>query len=392
MADLNVNTAATGERGAGTTAPTPANGGNGGRRPNAARVVLAVAAALVIAFCAWSMGEYVNGRDPLAFLSPGSSVASPSSAADSSASDSTPSTSTVTKASSVTGDDILSALGTLRYGSDDVSLSSDDARVVIAGDGVWVEERSSDDPADLVARTAERAAALAEWVRGRGVSVSTVTWITEDGDGVIRMVLCDGGDAKASGTLDELLAASKGYLISKQTYAGLDSPSFPRTSGAVPTLPDGSDATVDGTVTLSSGGKGEVVSQGTGSSSTSKTGATASGSASGSQSAGASSSSSGSAGGGSPSSTISVTVSIGGSSQRVSVASGSTAYAALLATGASVSAGANPYGSGTWVYGINGLAQDASHGWTYAVNGSMPSVMSDECTVHDGDVVTWSYV
>lgn len=387
MADLNVNTAATGERGAGTPAQTPADGGNGGPRPNEARVVLAVAAALVIAFCAWSMGEYVNGRDPLAFLSAGSSVASPSPA-DSSASDSAPSTSTVTKTSSVTGDDILSALGTLRFGSDDVSLSLDDARVVIAKDGVWVEERSSDDPASLVTRTAERAAALAEWARGRGVSVSTLTWITEDGNGVIRMVLCVGGDAKASGALDKLLAASKGYLISEKTYAGLDSPSFPRTSGEAPTLPDGSDATVDGTVTLSSGGRGEVVSQGTGSSSASKSGA----SASGSQSGGASPSPSGTAASGSSSSTISVTVSIGGSSQRVSVASGSTAYAALLATGASVSAGANPYGSGTWVYGINGLAQDASHGWTYAVNGSMPSVMSDECTVHDGDVVTWSYV
>lgn len=391
MADLNVNTAASGERGVGTPAPAQTDGGNGSRRPNAARVVLAVAAALVIAFCAWSMGEYVNGRDPLAFLSQGSSVASPSSA-DSSASDSAPSTSTVTTTSSVTSDDILSALGTLRFGSDDVSLSSDDARVVIAGDGVWVEERSSDGPANLVTRTAERTAALAEWVRGRGVSVSTVTWITEDGDGVIRMVLCDGGDAKASGTLDDLLAASKGYLISAQTYAALGSPSFSRTSGAVPTLPDGSDATVDATVTLSSGGRGEVVSQGAGSSSAEKTDTSTSTSTSGSQSGGTASPSSGSTDGGSSSSTISVTVSIGGSSQKVSVASGSTAYAALLATGASVSAGANPYGSGTWVYGINGLAQDASHGWTYAVNGSMPSVMSDECTVHDGDVVTWSYV
>lgn len=34
----------------------------------AARAVVAVAAVLVIAFCAWSMSEYVNGRDPLAFL------------------------------------------------------------------------------------------------------------------------------------------------------------------------------------------------------------------------------------------------------------------------------------------------------------------------------------
>ena len=88
---------------------------------------------------------------------------------------------------------------------------------------------------------------------------------------------------------------------------------------------------------------------------------------------------------------MTVSVSINGAGYRVSLRSGATAYDALLATGASVESGAYAAG-GTWVTAIDGLGQDASHGWTYSVNGSMPGMMSDLYAVHDGDSVVWSYV
>ena len=89
---------------------------------------------------------------------------------------------------------------------------------------------------------------------------------------------------------------------------------------------------------------------------------------------------------------MTVSVSINGASHRVSVPKGASAYAALLATGATVEGGANRTGSGTWVTAINGLGQDSAHGWTYTVNGTLPSVMSDEYVLHDGDSVAWNYV
>ncbi|EHF01559.1 hypothetical protein HMPREF1008_01183 [Olsenella sp. oral taxon 809 str. F0356] len=91
---------------------------------------------------------------------------------------------------------------------------------------------------------------------------------------------------------------------------------------------------------------------------------------------------------------ISVTVSVNGSASTVRVREGATAYDALCAV-ASVDAGANPYGSGSWVYVIDGVGStdmSRGHGWVYAVDGSSPSVMSDECPVSDGSVVSWSYV
>ena len=53
------------------TAPDGAGIGRGGMR--AARVAVAALAMALIAFCAWSMSEYVQGRDPLAFAT-GSTV------------------------------------------------------------------------------------------------------------------------------------------------------------------------------------------------------------------------------------------------------------------------------------------------------------------------------
>lgn len=91
---------------------------------------------------------------------------------------------------------------------------------------------------------------------------------------------------------------------------------------------------------------------------------------------------------------ISVTVLVNGSSSTAHVSEGSTAYDALRSV-ASVQSGANPYGSGSWVYVINGVGStdmSGGHGWVYSVDGVSPSVMSDEYGVSDGSVVSWSYV
>lgn len=91
---------------------------------------------------------------------------------------------------------------------------------------------------------------------------------------------------------------------------------------------------------------------------------------------------------------ISVTVLVNGSSSTAHVSEGSTAYDALCSV-ASVQSGPNPYGSGSWVYVINGVGStdmSGGHGWVYSIDGVSPSVMSDEYGVSDGSVVSWSYV
>ena len=94
--------------------------------------------------------------------------------------------------------------------------------------------------------------------------------------------------------------------------------------------------------------------------------------------------------------TILVTLSIdggaGASSATIELYPGATAFDALVAAGVGVETIPNPFGSGTWVTSIGGLAEDAGHGWTYRVNGSMPNVMSDLYQLGDGDSVLWQYV
>lgn len=92
---------------------------------------------------------------------------------------------------------------------------------------------------------------------------------------------------------------------------------------------------------------------------------------------------------------VSVTVdpSLGGGSpwsSPVTVAEGTSAYDALLATGASVNARPTLYG--TYVAAIGGLAEGADTGWTYAVNGTQPNTAASNYRLSDGDVVVWTYV
>lgn len=83
-------------------------------------------------------------------------------------------------------------------------------------------------------------------------------------------------------------------------------------------------------------------------------------------------------------------MSAGGSSGKLTLAKGSTVYDALLALGVSVNAENTEYG--VYVTSINGVAEDANHGWTYTVNGSMPNVSASGYRVSDGDSIVWTYV
>lgn len=386
MAEPRIDEANTAARPARTAAPAPA--APGGPRParrgvGAGRVVALALSVLVIAFCAWSMGEYVAGRDPLAFL--GGSTAgqegAPGVSGGAAGSGDAAGSPRPDAASGLSADDVADELaGGLSFDGRDLSVPADEVRVVLTDGGVWVEQESRDDAEALVGGSARRAAALGAWVARRaeelGLEVPQVTWVTEDADGVVRMAVsfaCDG--APTTGDVSSLLAASRGYRISDDTYAALGDAPFAAEGGEAPTLPGGEALSAGSSVVRQTGSEApaHLVAEG----------ASPSGPAVG-----------GAGGGASRGATaISVSVSAGSRSATVSLPAGSTALDALRATGASVEWGSNPTGrGGSWVYAIDGLGQEGSHGWTYAVNGRDPGVMSDQCVLSDGDVVVWSYV
>ena len=377
------------------------NGGAGDSGMKAARVVVAALAVVLIAFCAWSMSEYVQGRDPLAFAmgstaSTGSSAPRKASASASSAKRS----SGAAKSGVIDEAAVKAELKRLRIGKEDLAVTGD-VRVVVTEHGVWVEHTADQKAKSLVQDAARRTLALARWVAGRKAD-ATVTWIEEDASGVVRMsvALPSASAAKVKGAdVAHILSAASGYAIDSQVYAQLGKQSFSAEGGKAPMLPSGGALAVGTTAaTDASDGTGANGSANGSASSENAKSSTGTGGTSGSvagekgaTSGSAAQSGSGSASGGKSAAAITVSVSINGAGYKVSLRSGATAYDALLATGASVESGAYA-GGGTWVTAINGLGQDASHGWTYAVNGSMPGMMSDLYAVHDGDSVVWSYV
>lgn len=366
----------------------------------AARVTVAVLAALLVAFCAWSMSQYVQGRDPLAFATgsvagSGKSALTSAESTDSGSSSAKQSGKDAAKAKAIDKDSVAKAIASLRLGKDDLGVTKD-VTVAVTRDGIWVEHASSATGKALVTDTARRALALAKWVARQGANAK-VTWIEEDSSGVVRMFVAIGSKAAVGVSkrdVGTILGAASGYAIDADTYAKLGQPSFSAEKGKAATLPGGG--------TVSAGSKAASSAQAAASAGTGASGSAAgasatsasgsgSGAASGKKGAATSSAPGGQGSAGASAGKITVSVSVNGSSHRVSLSQGATAYDALLATGASVSSGAYP-GGGTWVTAINGLGEDASHGWTYKVNGSMPNVMSDCYTVHDGDSVVWGYV
>jgi hypothetical protein len=367
----------------------------------AARVTVAVLAAALVAFCAWSMSQYVQGRDPLAFATgsvagAGKSAPDSTGSADSGSSSAKASGKDAAKAKAIDKDSVTKALASLRLGKDDLGVTKD-VTVAVTRDGIWVEHASSATGKALVTDTARRALALAKWVARQGANAK-VMWIEEDSSGVVRMSVAIGSKSAAGVSkrdVGTILGAASGYAIDADTYAKLGQPSFSAEKGKAATLPGGgtvsagskaasSAAAASADTGVSGSAAGASAASGSGSGS-------GSGAASGKEGAATSSMPGGQGSAAASAGKMTVSVSINGSSHRVSLSQGASAYDALLATGASVSWGAYP-GGGTWVTAINGLGEDASHGWTYKVNGSMPNVMSDRYTVHDGDSVVWSYV
>lgn len=128
------------------------------------------------------------------------------------------------------------------------------------------------------------------------------------------------------------------------------------------------------------------------------------GSGSSSGSTGGSSANGGGSAGGAPESgqdepkTVTVTISADGSLGGGGVAGpitltfeeGATVYDALASAGWSAQASWGAFGA--YVTSINGVAADAQTGWTYTVNGSMPSTACSSYKLADGDVVVWTFV
>ena len=349
---------------------SPAPHGSHGSR--AWRVVLAVVAACVIAFCAWAMSQYVHGRDPL-----GRPVAETSV---------TPSAET--PAASITHDDVVSAIGTLSYGGADVSVPADEMTVVLQDGSIWVEQITDDAALDMVNLTAERACALGSWAQSKNCGVTDVVWISEDLGRSVRMAIrypTSAADTTAS--LQTLLQNAAAYHISADAYAACGPVDFPREAGDAITLPDGSAVEVSSQATAG----GEVLEGATpadvvaGRSVVASSGQAAAASGSGSVDA---------------ADTIAVSVVVDGSaagggvtSASLTLPAGSTAYDALRESGVSVNARSTSMG--VYVAGIDGLEEKehgGSSGWVYSVNGSEPNVSCGSYTLSSGDSVYWQYV
>ena len=367
----------------------PGDGGKKGAR--VWRPVVAVLAAVTIAFCAWSAWQYAQGNDPLAFLSGDAlqTVSEPASADGQAAA--TPQIAMT--ANTVTADDVAAACAGLSFDGSDVSVAADDVKAVLTANGVWVEQTTADDAPAMVDATARRAAALAKWAAEQNVDLSDVTWISEDANGAVRLVVrygCDG--APTSGDTSALLSAAEGYAISGDAYAQLgDAPAFAQQGGEAPTLPDDSaiavvqKKTVDGEALTKTKTTYRVVDQnGKNVSSKSSSG----GSTSSSSQRGAL--------------TVNVTVdgSAGGAgsgSATVSLPEGSTVYDALVATGVDVNARMTTFGM--YVAGINGLSEKATingtnypgSGWVYYVDGNFADRSSAAYQLADGMNIYWCF-
>ena len=366
-------------------------GGEGKKGARVWRPVVAVLAAVAIVFCAWSAWQYAQGNDPLAFLSGDAlqTVAEPAAGDGQAAA--TPQIAMT--ANTVTADDVAAACAGLSFDGSDVSVAADDVKAVLTANGVWIEQATADDAPAMVDATARRAAALAKWASEQNVGLADVTWISEDANGAVRLVVrygCDG--APTSGDASALLSAAEGYAISGDAYAQLgDAPAFAQQGGEAPTLPDDSviavvqKKTVDGEALTKTKTTYRVVDQnGKNVSSKSSSG----GSTSSSSQRGAL--------------TVNVTVdgSAGGAgsgSATVSLPEGSTVYDALVATGVDVNARMTTFGM--YVAGINGLSEKATingtnypgSGWVYYVDGNFADRSSAAYQLADGMNIYWCF-
>ena len=223
------------------------------------------------------------------------------------------------------------------------------------------------------------------------MGLSDVTWISEDANGAVRLVVrfgCDG--APTSGDASALLPAAEGYAISGNAYAELgDAPAFAQQGGEAPTLPDDSTITVvekktvDGEALTKTKTTYRVVDQ-NGKNVSSKSDS-AGGSASGTSSQ--------------QGATITVSITVdgssagaGSSSATLTLPAGATVYDALASCGVSFNAKATGYGM--YVNSIAGLAEKehgGMSGWMYSVNGSVANIACSSYVLSGGESIYWWY-
>ena len=77
-------------------------------------------------------------------------------------------------------------------------------------------------------------------------------------------------------------------------------------------------------------------------------------------------------------------------SGAVELPEGATALDALQALGVEAVVEDSSYGA--YVSSINGVAGEGMTGWTFAINGEMPSVSADQAEVQPGDAVEWTFI
>lgn len=379
---------------------------DGGKRPNGRRwprVVVAVVALLVVAFCAWSLSQYAAGGDPLAWLSSQPAFQTTAETSDDSSGDQSADTAT-----SVSKEDVGQAVESLTFDGQDVSLAADDFRVMLKADeGIWVEQESTDGSQDMVTLTTERLWALCQWVRDQGVKAPHVTWIAEDAEGYLRMIVTAAPEGLVQGgSASDILAGTEAYAIAYGDYtADVQALGIAQTKGDMPTYPDGNKADVALTQQQAErqSAQAEGASSGTPTSSTGpSSGSSDASDADQDTPADGSSPAGGSTGGSTTSDQVSATISVsidgspaGGSRSNASVDyhDGMTAYDALVATGASINARDTQFGM--YVAAIDGLAEKehgSMSGWVYAVNGVEPNTAASNYRLSSGDVVAWTYV
>lgn len=361
------------------------------------RPVVAILAAIAVAFCAWSAWQYAQGSDPLASLG-GDALQTVSEPAEGDAQAASAPQITTTS-NTVTADDVSSAIAALSFDGQDLGLTSDDAKSVVTPDGIWVEQATTDAAPVMVEAAARRAAALASWAGQQNVGLKAVTWISEDANGTVRLVVrfaCDG--APTSGDAAALLSAAQGYAISGNAYAQLgDAPAFAQQGGEAPALPDGAavsvveNKTVDGENLSKTKTTYRMVDQ-NGKEVSSKNSASGDeGAEDGAGAAGASSQ---------QGSTITVSITVdgsaagaGSSSATLTLPAGSTVYDALANCGVGFNAKSTGYGM--YVSSIGGLAEKdhgGMSGWVYSVNGAEPNVACSSYVLSGGESIYWSYV
>ncbi len=76
--------------------------------------------------------------------------------------------------------------------------------------------------------------------------------------------------------------------------------------------------------------------------------------------------------------------------EDMAVDAGTTALAALQATGLDVKVEDSQYGP--YVTAIGDTVAEGNSGWTYTVNGESPTVSANETVLNEGDQLVWQFV